>query len=108
MPGDYKAFLDDILEAAERIIAYSSSRTSPDFTQDKMTMDAILRNFLVIGEAAKYIPAHIRNKHPDVAWQKLISLRNVLMHEYFGIKASVVRSVVEERLPVLKDQVRLM
>ena len=106
MPRDYKVFLEDILEAVERIVAYTSDPATADFTKDPRTLDAVIRNLLVIGEAVKSIPASVRDKHPVVEWRKWAGLRDVLIHEYFGIKPNVIRNVVEEKITNLRNQVK--
>ena len=106
MPRDYKIFLEDILEAAERIISYTGNPAVADFTKDPRTLDAVIRNLLVIGEAVKSVPASVREKHPSVEWRKWAGFRDVLIHEYFGIKPNVIRSVVEEKISALHDQVK--
>jgi uncharacterized protein with HEPN domain len=106
MPRDYKVFLEDILEAVERIVAYTSDKAVADFTNDPRTFDAVIRNLLVIGEAVKSLPASFREKHSIIEWRKWAGFRDVLIHEYFGIKPNVVRNVVEEKIPHLRDQVK--
>lgn len=106
MPRDYKIFLEDILEAVERIVAYT--RDESDFTADQRTLDAVIRNLLVIGEAVKSIPTSVRHKHPAVEWRKWAGFRDVLIYEYFGIKTDVIRDVVKTKLPSLRDEIRKM
>jgi len=60
----------------------------------------------VIGEAAKGISPAVRKKYPDVEWKKISGLRDVLIHEYFGVSAAIIGDIVKKNLPVLESQVR--
>jgi uncharacterized protein with HEPN domain len=74
--------------------------------QDRKTVDAVLRNLEVIGEAVKQLPAEMRSAHPDVEWQKIAGLRDVLIHAYFGIDLDIVWDVVSNKLPGLERRIR--
>ena len=64
-----------------------------------MIVDAVVRNFEIIGEASKNIPEKIRNKYPSVPWRKMIGLRNLISHEYFGIDYEMIWTIAKESLP---------
>ncbi len=104
MPRDFKVYLQDILEATERILRYTAGAT--DFIRDERTLDAVVRNLEVIGEAAKGVSPTVRKTYPDVEWKKLAGLRDVLIHEYFGVDAVIIRDIVKNKLPVLKLKIR--
>jgi uncharacterized protein with HEPN domain len=72
MPRDSSVYLDDILDAINAIRDYTQSLTRDDFARDRRTVDAVLRNLEVIGEAVKQLPAEMRSAHPDVEWQKIV------------------------------------
>jgi uncharacterized protein with HEPN domain len=72
MPRDSRVYLDDILDAINAIRDYTQSLTRDDFARDRRTVDAVLRNLEVIGEAVKQLPAEMRSAHPDVEWQKIV------------------------------------
>ncbi|HEX4046334.1 MAG TPA: DUF86 domain-containing protein [Elusimicrobiota bacterium] len=104
MPRDFKVYLDDILEATERILRYTAG--AAEFARDERTLDAVVRNLEVIGEAAKGIPADVRKAHPQVEWKKLAGLRDILIHEYFGVDAAIIKDIVKNKLPDLKSNIR--
>lgn len=105
MPRDYKVYLEDILEAVERILRYTSNAPAVDFTKDERTLDAVIRNLMVIGEAVKSVPVRVRRKYPEVEWRKVAGLRDVLIHQYFGIKSNVISDTVRVKIPLLKKQI---
>ena len=77
--------MEDILNAVEKIERYSRDLTFEDLSKNEMAADAILRNFEIIGEAAKNVPEKVRRKYSFVEWKEAIGFRNVLIHDYFGI-----------------------
>jgi len=106
MPRDYKVYLDDILLAISKIREYTAGLSSSEFAGDAKTVDAVERNLEVIGEAAKAVPEAIRSQHPEVDWTKLVGLRNILIHQYFGIDAELTWDIVQNKLPTLEAQIR--
>ena len=106
MPRDYKVYLDDILEASTKIRDYTSGLTLEGFRSDTKTLDAVVRNLEVIGEAAKKVPDDVRSRYPDVEWKKIAGLRDILIHEYFGIDVNIIWDILKNKLPHLDEQVR--
>ncbi|MEK6782099.1 MAG: DUF86 domain-containing protein [Bacteroidota bacterium] len=80
-----KHFLDDITESIEKIDEYSNSLTEEQFLVSVEKQDAISRRIEIIGEAVKNIPEDIRYMFPEVQWKKVAGLRDVVIHNYFGI-----------------------
>jgi uncharacterized protein with HEPN domain len=105
MLRDFKVLLDDILEAAGRIRSYTEGMSLAELRADKKTTDAVVRNLEVIGEAIKKLPAEVRDRHPDVPWKKIAGLRDILIHEYFGIDLDIIWDVVDTKLPALAERV---
>jgi len=102
---DTRAFLDDIVEACEKVARYTAAMTLDTFQTDEKTVDAVVRNLEVIGEAAKKIPDEVRARIPDIEWQRIAGLRDVLIHQYFGIDMDIVWDVVHAKVPVLRERV---
>lgn len=98
---DAAVYLKHIRDAILRIESYTSKGRKA-FFQDTMIQDAVIRNLEVIGEAVRNLPPDFRRRHPDIPWRSITALRNVLIHEYFGVDLEIVWRVVRRRLPTLK------
>lgn len=103
---EWRLFIEDILESIELIEGYVKNIEFKDFAKDRKTIDAVVRNFEIIGEASKYISEGIKNKYPDIDWKGMIGLRNRIAHEYFGISLEIVWNILKEELPKLKEQMK--
>jgi uncharacterized protein with HEPN domain len=106
MPRDSSAYFEDILDAIGAIRQYTAELSREDFGRDRKTLDAVLRNLEVIGEAVKQLPADTRSAHSDVEWQKIAGLRDILIHAYFGVDLDIIWDVVVNKLPALDVRVR--
>jgi uncharacterized protein with HEPN domain len=103
MPRDPRLYLDDILEAVNSIHEYTVGLDLQGFSLDRKTQDAVLRNLEIIGEAASRLPEPLRQAAPEIEWRKIIALRNLLIHEYFGVSLPIVWDVVANKLAPLAD-----
>jgi uncharacterized protein with HEPN domain len=97
-----------MLESLEKIERYATELTFERFARDDRTVDAVVRNLEVIGEAARQIPSEVRERYPEVPWRRVIGLRNVVVHEYFAVDVEIVWTVVRQSLPELKEALRRM
>lgn len=97
--------LEDMQESLQKIFKFTGGLTREAFIMgDELVIDAVLRNFEVIGEAASQLPDEFVEKHPDVEWHKMIGMRNRLIHGYFGVSTAIVWETIQQHLPVLRDQ----
>lgn len=108
MSRDSKVYLEDILEGTRKITAYTGSLSKAAFLEDEKTIDAVVRNLEVIGEAVKNLPEDLRARHSAVEWKKIAGLRDILIHEYFGLDAEIVWDIVQNKVPALDREVRTM
>ena len=98
-------FIEDILDAIRKIEMYVAKLSFEEFSNNSMAIDAIIRNFEVIGEASKNIPKRIKEKYPNVEWKEATGFRNVLIHNYFGIDVESVWDTLNNNIPILKKHV---
>lgn len=102
----YVDYLEDIVDAAEKIGQFIEGLTYEQFAKDAKTAYAVIRALEMIGEAGKQIPSTVREKYPDVAWRALTGIRDKLIHNYFGVNLEVVWKAAVEDVPNLALQVR--
>jgi uncharacterized protein with HEPN domain len=102
MKRTYKLYLNDILEAIERIEQYTRGLSFKDFSTNSMRIDAVVRNFEIIGEAAKQIPIEIKEKQDQIPWKEMAGTRDKLTHDYSGINNEILWQTAKKRLPILK------
>lgn len=103
---DYKLYLEDILESIEKIKEYTNGLSYKEFSKDEKTIDAVVRNFEIIGEAARQLPESVKNKYSIVEWKALIDFRNVIIHEYFGLSLKIMWDIIENELPLLQGNLK--
>ncbi len=96
----------DIIESAQKILDYTKGLTYEEFKSDSMRVDAVIRNFEIIGEAANRLPDQIKDELPNIDWHKIRGFRNRVAHDYMGINYFIVWQIREEFLPELIDILR--
>jgi uncharacterized protein with HEPN domain len=102
---DYKFYLEDIQSSIQKIGKFTKGLSLQKFQKDDLVIDAVIRNLAVIGEASKSIPDKIKKKYPNIEWEKIAALRNILVHEYFGIDEQIVWDIITNKLPELKKTI---
>jgi uncharacterized protein with HEPN domain len=98
--------LQDILEAIARIQSYTRGLTFDQFQLDRKTIDAVERNFILIGEAARHVPDGVTARYPAVPWRNMRDMRNVVVHGYWGVDLERVWDAIQEDLPPLVPLLR--
>jgi uncharacterized protein with HEPN domain len=104
---DWLLFIKDIHKSITRILEYTNT-TKNEFFNDRKTFDAVMRNLEIIGEAVKHIPADVRRKYKSVEWKKIAGLRDIVVHEYFGINEKIIWDVIENKIPTLKEEIEII
>ena len=98
----YRLYISDILEAMNNIETYVKDLTYETFIQNNMVKDAVLRNLEVIGEAAKNISKDIKTEYAGIPWKRIVGLRNIVIHEYFGVDMENIWKIITDNLPQIK------
>lgn len=94
--------IEDILEAINAIEEYTHGMDFSSWQKDRKTIDAVIRNFEIIGEAATHVPEDVQEKYSDVPWSKMKGIRNLLIHEYFGVDIEIVWQTIQQDIGALK------
>lgn len=108
MSRDPRVWLADIVEACERIEQYVEGMNEDSFREDRKTVDAVVRNLEVIGEAVKPIPESVRAGSVQIEWRRVAGMRDILIHAYFGIDEAIVWNIVKTKVPILSMETRRM
>jgi uncharacterized protein with HEPN domain len=98
--------VQDIIESGEKILSYTSGFSFDQFTSDSKTIDAVIRNFEIIGEAANRLPEEFKDKYPDIDWHRMRGFRNRIVHDYFGIDFNIVWQIKETTLPEMLEKLK--
>jgi uncharacterized protein with HEPN domain len=91
--------IEDIIDSGEKILVYTKGLTFDQFIQDSKTIDAVVRNFEIIGEAANRLPDSFKDKFPAIDWHRIRGFRNRIVHDYFGIDFAIVWQIKDSYLP---------
>lgn len=102
MQRDQRVYLKDILDSAKKIEKYVKDLTYDDFELDEKIIDAVIRNFEIIGEASRNVLQELRDKYSKIPWNNMISMRNILSHEYYQVGLNIVWDTIKEDIPKVK------
>src|ERR1041385_2999011 len=98
--------IEDIIDSGSKILDYTKNLSFEDFLKDSKTVDAVIRNFEVIGEAANLLPENFKDNYPDIDWHRIRGFRNRIVHDYFGIDYSIVWEIKNTFLPDMINKLK--
>jgi uncharacterized protein with HEPN domain len=102
---DAAVLLEDIRDAMRKVSDYVEGMDLAAFIADEKTVDAVVRNISVIGEAANQLPEEFRNRHPEIPWLQMAGMRNRIVHDYAGVDLEIVWRVISGSLPKLAVEI---
>jgi len=105
-PREWRLRIEDIVEAVERIERYVSGKTLPAFVADELLIDGVSHCFCIIGEAAAHVPDDVVAAHPEIPWAAMRAMRNIIVHEYFGVTVETLWKTAGEDLPPLVESLK--
>lgn len=105
MRKNVNIFLEHILEAINLIEEYIKDKKKSDFLESKQLQDSVIRRIEIIGEAIKNIPDDFKNTHENIPWKEITGMRDILIHQYFGVDLELTWEVIITDLPTLKKQI---
>lgn len=97
--------MKDILESIQKIKSYTAEHSFETFILDSKTIDAVIRNFEIIGEAANRLPEEFRDRNSEINWFRLRGFRNRIVHDYMGIDYRIVWTIIEKDLNTLEKDI---
>lgn len=103
---DLRLYLQDILDAIEKIEDYTNNVSEDTFLQNTQIQDAVIRRLAIIGEAVKHLPKRLRDRYPEVPWRQIAGARDVLIHGYAGVTMRDIWKIIRGDLPALKSDVQ--
>lgn len=99
-------YIEDIWESISKIEAYVSEITEREFETSTEKQDAVIRRLEIIGEAVKHLSEEFRNNHIDVQWRQIAGIRDIVIHEYFGVSIGLIWKVSTSDIPLLKEKIK--
>ena len=103
---DPRLLISDILESVDKIKKYTSGLSFESFLEDSKTLDAVIRNFEIIGEAANRLPDDFKDKHLSINWHRIIGFRNRIVHDYMGVDYKIVWTIIQKDLDKLTSDLQ--
>ncbi len=101
-----KLLISDIIESIEKINRYTQGLNFDNFLKEEIIIDAVIRNFTIIGEATARLPKIFKSGNKNIPWVKIKNFRNLLTHEYFGVDLKITWKIIETELPFLYTSLR--
>ena len=105
-PRSWRIRVDDIIAAIDAILEYTAGMDGAGFAADRRTVDAVVRNLIIIGEAAGHVPDEVATANPQIPWARMRGMRDLAVHEYFGVDADVLWNTVTGNLPEVLPELR--
>ena len=103
-----KVFIQHMLDSIQLIESYLEGKNKKIFLSSEQLQDAVIRRLEIISEAVKNLPEEIIKKHPELPWKQIAGMRDILIHQYFGVDLELTWEVVQVEVPVLKSKLETL
>ena len=100
-----RLLIEDIVTAVFKIEKYTAKSDREHFLKDEKTIDAVVRNLEIIGEACRQLPEEFKERHSTIPWHKIAGLRNRIVHDYFGVDLELIWQIISIEIPALKNSI---
>jgi len=100
-----RLYLDEMVEAADRIAGFIRDVSETDFYGSELLLSGVAHQFMIIGEAAAHISLETRSRHPHIPWTRIVGFRNVIVHMYFSTDETLLWNAAIHNAPLLKEQI---
>lgn len=101
-----RLYIHDIVDSIEKIEDYTKDLSFEQFSDDQKTIDAVIRNFEIIGEATKNLSNEIKFSYQDVPWKEMAGMRDKMIHDYSGVDLTIIWKTIKERFPGLRESLK--
>jgi len=108
MPKDNYIYIEHIKTCIEKIFTFTKGFSEEMFMENVIVQDAVIRNFEIIGEATKKLSKEFRLNHNDIPWKDIAGMRDILIHDYFGVDIVAVWETILNYLPTLEEKINLI
>ena len=98
-------YINDIQSSCNKILTYTKNYDFEQFKKDEKTVDAVVRNLEIMGEAAKNLPVYFKKKYKNLPWKEIVAMRNKVSHEYFGVDKEILWKTVQDDVPFVKKEI---
>lgn len=105
MKKNNQILLEHILDAIHQVEEYTHGLDYESFCTSRLIQDAVIRNVAIIGEAVAHVENSLKSSYPNIPWEQIVSMRNIVTHEYFGVDLKLTWEVIQEDIPFLKGEI---
>ena len=105
MSREWQSYLADVRTASDKVLVFTAGMNRDSFFADDKTYHAVIHCLLIVGEAVKHIPDHVRHEMPEIEWRKIAGMPDWLAHVYFSVNSDILWDVIQTKIPELLQSI---